>query len=267
MDGSGPPLLLIGDSLSTGVFASFPLGVPPSPEIQAKFLQLIFGNSHSLRVAQSNFSEYHNAATTTDADWGVRQAIGKLHHLQSSDIPLYLAAKWGGRLAHANEFAEKIPELYESKKEPEYILIWLGGNDFCKDHTRDHFEEEYTSLMKKLMKAYPDASFLLVPIPPIYQILAYNYEYSAALSCKKSRKSFCAPIFAKDRVERIEQFNQVISKVADIFSKEVDLVLAEKMASLKLEAADLSFDCFHPSIQGQKKFSSVISAAIKGFKP
>ncbi|MCB9228263.1 MAG: SGNH/GDSL hydrolase family protein [Deltaproteobacteria bacterium] len=273
--GKGPALLIIGDSLSSGVMASFPIGKSLPRRRMARFSEFFFGSDHSLEASQRIFSEYASSSLMTEAPWGIRHKIAEKYQLSSADIPVIRGFKWGARLMNAISFVSDMEQHYPYPKKAEFIFIWIGGNDFCRDRSPEEFEREYRILLTKTLKIHPDATFFISLLPKFHTILEHSFIYSPALSCVKMRKAFCSPIFRPDARFIIQAYNQAIEKVITEAGekqlkesgKHPGLYLISGMKELSLSQEDLCFDCFHPSIKGHQKFSEIFKQTIDDVIP
>ena len=255
-DGKGPALAVFGDSLSTGVLAETQFGIPIPADIVTVLNKMIFSNKFTMKAYQDQFSNYRYSAMTTDLDWGVRGHIAKKHSLDIKDVPVFLFSKWGGRTDHLDEFLADVHRLYKKRKPSEYVLIEIGGNDFCKKKTPDEFAKDYKVFFKKVLSLHPDSEILVADIPLITDTIKYKHSYSSVFSCEVFRKKLCQRVFYKDAASVLKQFNV---KIKDIVSEEMKknskIKFTKNLSQMTLQKNHLSADCFHPSVDAHKQFS------------
>lgn len=257
-NGSGPALSIFGDSLSTGVLASTTLGLVISGVTLDRFNRMFLGSKFSMKDYQSQFSEYRYSAMTTDLNWGLRHQIAEQHGLSTADIPVFLFSKWGGRTDHLEEFQVEIQDIYKSRKVSEYVLVQIGGNDYCKEKTAEKFRTDYKKFLNEVFKKHPESNIFIADIPPLPQLLNYSHKYSQTLSCTKFRQKFCKRLFYKDAEKVFAEFNQVIKEESNEAMEQYSNVKFSNLpGKMNLKSEDVAFDCFHPSHRGHEKLGEI----------
>jgi lysophospholipase L1-like esterase len=265
--GKGPALTVIGDSQSTGVLASTAMGEEPPGKIISSLLSFFYSNDPSMENLQEHFSEYRNSALASDESWGLRARIASTHHLTVKDIPLYLAAKWGGKVRDVPGLLGSLNQTYaQTGKKPAYVVVMLGANDLCNGESSALFEEHFAQALQLIAAAHPDSRFLIAAIPPLPQLLAYDHHYNATINCTQVRERFCPAIFADDFAEHYVAYNAAIERVVKQFrdDKHLNLVFVDGFRSMYFESQMLAFDCFHPSLAAQKQYAGFFTEAFSG---
>jgi hypothetical protein len=211
-----------------------------------------------MKYYQDFFSSYKLSAMTTDEDWGLRKEIANKHKLQTTDIPVYMFSKWGGRTDHLDEFVNDFNNIYLNRSPSEYVLIVIGGNDYCKKKTPEEFRNDYRKYLDKVLEIHPNSQIFISDIPPLPQLRKYDYKYSDTLSCTMIRHKLCKRMFFEDAIEVFLKFNLVIKEIYDEYSKKhSNIKFSNKASQLDLSRNDISFDCFHPSVLAHKKLSII----------
>ncbi|MBI2601446.1 MAG: SGNH/GDSL hydrolase family protein [Deltaproteobacteria bacterium] len=263
--GTGPALAVIGDSLSSGVLASTTLGEVPDRMLFNRFSRFIFGAYHDLEHIQGEFSELAHSATATDQSWGIRAQIAKRHGLETKDIPLYFSAQWGGRLLHVDKYLKHLETNYEARgKAAEYVVFLIGGNDYCRDIKEDIFDKQYDLKLNKILALHPQSTVMVTLLPQLTDIVKYNHIYSSVNSCEKFRMRYCKPIFEAYGPQRVVHYNESIIRAVNKYRRvfKGKIILPSQFESMILEKDDLSFDCFHLSLKGQKKVGEMYEEAF-----
>lgn len=266
-EGKGPALAVIGDSLSSGVLASTTLGQTPDRMLFNRLSRFIFGPYHDLEHIQGEFSELAHSATATDQSWGIRAQIAKHHGLETKDIPLYYSAQWGGRLMHVDKYLKHLEANYRERGKPaEYVVFLIGGNDYCRDVKEEIFDVQYDLKFKRILALHPESTIIVTLLPPITDIIKFNHIYSGVNSCEKFRIQYCKPIFESYGPQRVVHYNESMLRAVNKYRKvfKGKIVLASLFESAILERDDFSFDCFHLSLKGQKKFGEMYENAFWG---
>jgi lysophospholipase L1-like esterase len=257
-NGKGPALAVIGDSLSTGVLASTVLGGDLPPGALEQLTKMVLSNDHDMENVQGLFSELQNSSTSTDQDWGLRASIAKNLKLQAKDMPLYFAAKWGGRSSHISTYLEHLRANYAVRRKPaEYVVLMIGGNDFCYGSTPEEFQVSIEKKFPEILKLHPDSTVIVALTPIFTDILRYNHQYGTVLSCEKFRIQYCKKIFDPTRSNVAAGYNEALMRIVNYYRHVYPgkILLSSEFESMYMEADDLSFDCFHLSLKGQKKFA------------
>lgn len=264
-DVSKPFISTIGDSLTTGVFASSKLGYPPSVRIRDIFIRsLLSGNFHEA-LWQNKLSEYSYSATVGTADWTLRSFLAKQKNLKTIDLPIFVGARWGARLKDGKQYLQDFLLQYPNKKRPSHLVLMLGGNDYCRNAQLDNFTKEYQELTQAIIDTHPETSLVFVPIPRIPDAKRYSISYGPLISCQTIQKRFCPAMFEKTSENRFEEFNNQIQRIVEGHSAiptNQNIVFVESVRHMVLNEEDYAFDCFHLSMQGQKRIAKKIIEAL-----
>lgn len=260
----GPALAIIGDSLASGVLASTAMGGDLDRGLVNTLMQTLL-SAQSMEAVQGQLSELDKSAAASDQDWALRATIARPLNLTAKDIPLYYAAKWGGSTKNVPSYLEHLTRDYAERGRPaENVLVFIGGNDFCHSEPLEVFQKQYDQSLQDILKLHPKSNVLVALLPPIDDILKYDFVYSPALSCVRMRTSYCKPIFGPDSETIIESYNDIIRRTVQRYRHVYagKIYLAGSFESMFLTEEDLSFDCFHVSLQGQKKFAEYFEETL-----
>jgi len=144
---------------------------------------------------------------------------------------------------------------------PEYITILMGSNDACRDSLPEMteltvFEIQFRSAMDTLNTT--DAQILVAGLPDIYQLYDVGIDrggctflWSIASICRALTGSNAA-----DRLvfrQRVLDYNEILERVAS----EYDQLYTSSVFDVQFTDADVAADCFHPSLEGQKRLANV----------
>lgn len=257
-----PLLVVYGDSISTGVLANTSLGQNIDNSLLTQLGNYIKAGEYNANGFQTNLANQPLAAATTDADYGLRSAIAAKTGVTASEVGVVSFAKFGAKAVDIPEMLARWnqEEANTIKRKPDYILVALGGNDFCSDMTVEDISRTFNEQIDAIQKSAPDAQLIISPAPPVQQLAGIDFTYGPAisqitgeeLSCKKFREQACKRVYEPDAAARLEGINQGIQAAFDAQkAKGAKVSLASGVLEWKIVAEELAFDCFHPSQKGQ----------------
>ncbi len=270
-----PSLAILGDSISTGVLASTNFGQLPGQKIYTKLGSYISSAKFSADAFQKEFSEPKHAAATTAEDWGLPKKIALMADADLETLKVFPELKFGGRLMHVPSAIKSLQETYKKKNEgkpADYVFVMFGGNDFCANKSKDEFSDEFAKAMSLIKESHPESTVIISKVAPMQHLKKYEHTYKTKIAgvetnlftCKDFRKKYCKAFYSENIEERINDYNAVISEKAPKAQEGFGgkILIAEKVAELDFNAEALSFDCFHPSLAGQKTLGEAIHASF-----
>ena len=267
-DGPGPSLAVIGDSISTGVLSDTYFGQSLSIAYTTELLRWLFTGFDPIGF-QDQFSNLTKSFAATDQDWGLRGYIAKKHGFaHATSIPVYMAAKFGGRLVNVGGMLSRLEDLYAKiGKVPEYVSFLIGANDFCESKGPDDFEEGYTQVLEAIMEVHPHSTLIIGYVPDVPSLAFHQHRYGPFFSCRTTRQVYCPPLLKEENAgaSRLQAFNAAIERASQTAVQHngfQGIVRLARGTDFSLEASDLAFDCFHPSEQGQQKFAAAMGEAV-----
>lgn len=275
LDPAKPLLVVYGDSISTGVLANTTLGQNPDNSLALSLVDYVKEQEYNAAGFQENLSNLDLAVSSTTEPYGIRASLATLTGITAPEIGLMSFAKFGAK-------ARDLPAMFNRwktenqntiQKKPDYILVMLGGNDFCSDFTVEEILRDYTEQTNAIHADAPDAQMIIVPAPPADQVSALDHTYGAALTsvigeeftCKKFRDSLCKqvngdPAAVKARVAAINTGIQ--TQASALSAAGANVTFVDGMLNWQIKAEDLAVDCFHPSQAGQAMIGSFIQSAL-----
>ena len=179
----------------------------------------------------------------------------------------------------------QIPLFLESKSHVDFVVINVGGNDFCSNNFQQEvFVESYKQVLTALYNYSSKPIILLVPPPnvvkvftalkddsPAFAILDEETQAKPAFTCGDIRWVFC-PRAALNRpnlssqahvIESIiEGISKAVSEVQDQ-SEAKRIFIAEQMVNLEITPDIIGIDCFHPNKEGYIKIAETTFKAIE----
>ncbi len=267
-------LAVFGDSISTGILADTRLGRGIGSRAGEIVAKMFSGDVTSRLEAQRALARPEVAAVSTMEPYGLRSSVARKKGLSVDQVDFVNLAQFG---AVSGEIPLMLDQLKTVEgnlgKKADVIFMMLGSNDFCSDSSIDDFRSSYESGLAYLLKEHPEAHYILTPIPGIDQLAPIDYTYipafpgtsGAILSCNTLHKDYCPRVNAPDAAERLQSMNVVILEAAE---KMKALVGAERVTSVtrlidwQIQRDQLSFDCFHPSADGQRALGELIGEAL-----
>jgi len=268
-----PLLVVYGDSISTGVLGNTALGQNIDNSLLMQLGNYIKDGQYNANGFQSNLANQPLAAATTEAEYGLRSAIAAKSGLTPADIGVVSFSKFGGKAVDIPEMLSRwnVEEANTIMRKPDYILVALGGNDFCSDMTVEDISRTFNEQIDAIQKSAPDAQIIISPAPPVHQLVGIDFTYGPTisqitgeeLSCKKFREQACKRVYEPDAETRLNGINQGIQAAFEAQkAKGAKVSLASGVLEWKLNAEELAFDCFHPSQKGQASLGSYWQQAL-----
>ncbi|WP_176736473.1 SGNH/GDSL hydrolase family protein [Oligoflexus tunisiensis] len=262
-----PLLVVYGDSISTGVLANTSLGKNIDNALLVQLANYIKAGEYNTIGFQTNLSNPTLAAATTEADHGLRQAIAAKAGLTPAEVGVVSFAKFGAKSVDIPEMLARWnqEESQTIKRKPDYILVALGGNDFCSDMTVEQISSAFNEQIDAIQQSAPDAQLIISPAPPVHQLAGIDFTYGPAisqitgeeLSCRKFREQACPRVYEPDAAERLNGINQGIQAAFEAQkAKGAKVSLASGVLNWTIAPDELAFDCFHPSQKGQATLGS-----------
>ena len=249
-------------------------GFRPDASLGAQLSKLLNAGALSQEQAQTILSNPNVAAATTDQAYGVRATIANSRGLTPTDVDVISLARFGAKASDMEDMqADLSAQLGQTQgRQPAYIYIMLGGNDFCSDAPTTDFRTRYQERVMAIHDQYPAAHYIIVPVPPADQLAAIDHSYGPALpglgggelSCKSLRQKSCPNIYKPEAAQRVQEINAAVNDVQSqlaLTGARVDYVA--DFAQWPIQADELSIDCFHPSAKGQEAIGRFVSEAVK----
>lgn len=269
-----PLLVVYGDSISTGVLANTRLGQNIDESLLVQLANYIKSGQYKPQVFQTNLANQPLAASTTDSEYGMRSAIAGKAGLTPAEIGVVSFAKFGAKAVDIPEMLARWnqEEAHTLHRKPDYILVALGGNDFCSPMTVEDINRTFQEQIDALQKSAPDAQLIISPAPPVHQLAGIDFTYGPTisqitgeeLSCKKFREQACPRVYEPDAEARLNAINQgILAAYEAQKSKGAKVTFASGVLDWKITAEELAFDCFHPSQQGQKTLGGYWQQALQ----
>jgi lysophospholipase L1-like esterase len=268
-----PLLVVYGDSISTGVLANTSLGKNIDNSLLLQLGNTIKAGQYNATSFQTNLANQNIAAATTDADYGLRSAIAARAGVTAAEVGVVSFAKFGAKAVDIPEMLARWKQEEETsiKRKPDYILVALGGNDFCSDMSVADITRTFEQQIDAIQQSAPEAQLIISPAPPVHQLAALDFTYGPAisqitgeeLSCKKFRTQACKRVYDADAASRLQGINQGIQAAFEAQkAKGAKVSLATGVLEWSIVPEELAFDCFHPSQKGQATLGGYWSSAL-----
>lgn len=275
-------MAIVGDSISTGLFANTLLGERlPS----GTALKVLWSLSNYLKNGASMDFEYldrQHAATHITAFGGTQpyshaQKIRDLFGLKAEDFPVNNVARASAASVDALPQIEKLRSLYAQRPEQraDYVIFALGNNDLCDSVSLDDFRDNYRRALWDVLWLHPNADvlvFSLVDLPAVIREvtddrIAFMYDSvlnkNNPISCGQLRNmtKICKKI-TKDRdgLALFSEYNRVVQDVVAEFRSTFSgriMLAGESGSPYVITANDVAADCFHPSVNGHRKIAEL----------
>lgn len=265
-----PTLVVLGDSISTGVLANTELKQTLSFDFWKQVLALLFSKWSDPASVHATLSNPDLAAPTTGAGFGLRASLQEAHGTAALGVLSF--AKFGARAKHVLPMLENLAEHENTMlgRKAEFIFLMIGGNDFCSKASIEDFKADYEVVLSNLESSHPESRFVIAPLPPVHQLadlrgsvkIRDKRGLTRFVSCETLRRDSCPRIYDSDARERTEAINQVIQ---DAFQnmRTVQKVYARGIKDWTVRSEELAVDCFHPSSKGQLSIAAALKQAIQ----
>lgn len=268
-----PLVVIYGDSISTGVLANTNLGQNIDSSLLQQIGNYIKDGRYNAEGFQTNLANQDLAAATTANPYGIRAAVAAKTGVTPAEVGVVSFAKFGAKAVDIPEMVSRWnqEESATIHRKPDYIVVALGGNDFCSEMTVEQISKTFSEQIDAVQKTAPNAALIIAPAPPVYQLAAIDFTYGPAisqitgeeLSCKKFREQFCKRVYDVDAKARLDGINQGIQAAFDQQkAKGAKVTLASGVLSWNIVKEELAFDCFHPSEKGQATLGGYWSQAL-----
>lgn len=194
---------LIGDSISTGVFASTDLGSWPKnldhyfakvfsrmvkDHSGSKFAKEFTEVAHSVNDEQ----EQANRAISTEEAWGLRHTLAIANQLEDKDVDVFLSARFGAQLADAPKLLETLAQDYEKSVSKgfhaSHVILMLGANNFCAGFKREGIERDLDAAINGVVKLHPGSRIVVASVPPVTALRDFDYRYRVNIELSQKTK-------------------------------------------------------------------------------
>lgn len=176
----------------------------------------------------------------------------------------------------------QLPKLIESDAHIDYIVINIGGNDFCSMNLdMNVFEKKYREVLTKLYNYKSQPIVMIAGVPDVVRLFKSVSETKDAFhlksdvmgnydfSCGEIRWMFCprAAAFKDDLTMQSQVINDMTNTIQNIIDsidpQRKKLFFAKGLSDLEIDESKVSIDCFHANIDGYKTISEITFSAVK----
>jgi len=208
--------------------------------------------------------------TNFDMSWSTGTSGKVISHYQRLskvyDVKAVNRAKAG---SHVLQTLEQIKEAVSEATRPiDYITMMVGSNDLCGWPLEDNgtYLDDYTKNLREsigtAIEHNSDVKILISSLPNIERLYEVGKEIRYCRAVWGTGR-VCPNILsprAKNReiyFERWHLLNREISNIAN--DNHTNIIFTEEVSKYEFTREDVSrWDCFHPSVQGQKRISEAL---------
>lgn len=279
-------LAVLGDSLAAGSLAKTEIGGTLSPgdfATLAHVLQDLNNHPDDVQRIANNFNETFSAPDETAFE-GVRDYSfwKRLEQATGQKVDVRRYAVPGADTLTLGEQIEKMKSDNQSSK-PQYIVVHVGGNDWCNMRAVDEFKKSFTENLNAIAMENPEARILVMPVPDLTKVLSIADTVAVKGTFNSKESSFkCSDVQSKIQMctrrgvafgatpesfapqyKELESYNASITEAVNSLATAVPqfkgkiAVASSYAAGEGFESAWLGVDCFHPSAKGQNKIADV----------
>ena len=298
-------MLILGDSIATGVLIDTKIGDPLEPSFSGNTLSLELSKENTLNLDLNLLmaGENINNSYVVESINGLEQNYKKnpSAFFGGVDFPndqVSLSAKLGlnsNRVINAaisgyrtsDVLNKALPDFTNQKKDDvDLVVLEIGANDFCSSldpiELKSQFTENYSGILRKLSLIKSKPKVLIIPIPDIPNILSEASDRTAlsvavppftegSVSCQELQQNYC-PRFRdygiSEGVALASELNKIIEELVDKFNddKDVRFKLVSGVAERNAFTSEmLSIDCFHFGDAGHRILSNLSYEAYMNF--
>ena len=174
-------LVVLGDSISTGVFADSKL----EGEVDGTFLDSIHSlipdiasvlsiitNTSSEQFTHEDLQEQFGRPNLTA--WNGDESWSHVNRLKDRghDVEAINLAVVGDRIEDATSQLDQLEQEYQQGnfEKANYIVLQFGANDFCGGTIASNFEQSLTQTLDQINTSHPDAVVLVLGLPAIDKV-------------------------------------------------------------------------------------------------
>ena len=291
MDTAETNLVILGDSISVGLFSDSIIGKDLSKDSRTQFIDsLIVGGSFSkaLVLLDSYYKKYGNGAFSRS------QAEQSLFTLMKTDDPNIAVNNLGVSGSTVSQLEGQFNLLDKELLEKiNYFVIVIGNNDICGHYKNPKFKEDFKSkllnIVFNLYSKFKKSQIFLLPAFNVSGLLKFqdknlssSFEKLLTISnsktCDDLQKQMC-PLFSdtSKSIEDIDtlrtEINLIIKEATEYaapktkdhesFSFKDRVFYVDTLEELELKESFLAIDCFHPSAKAHTIMGKTIYDFIK----
>lgn len=288
---------VIGDSMAQGSFAETTLG-HPFPKHYAKFYdrhlhhlaQLKFAPSLAIRSRLGRlmgkvFEDFwYSYSFIANPVWGLSAKFQQ--HFPSAQIHIHSRALMA---ATSGVVQEQVQALFAKDIAYDYFFFAIGANDVCSADkiSPESFGKNLTTAFDQI-RSRSTAPIYVLEVSPLHKVMAatdtqgqsildrpidysefYRHFGPSALvarvgllprNCREHIQIECPyGINAQSLEATVAQYNAQLITSAQRFP---DIHVVQLDQNTQIQDRDLAADCFHPNVEGQKKFFETIELPL-----
>ncbi len=286
----GPPLVIFGDSVASGMFADTNLGDNATNDQARQFAELVKIKTSTSPESLDYFKAVQRVSAKPEKTaFAGRESYSYSARLQQQTGKKYAVWNFAVPGTTTETMQEQIPRAKEtpafsSDNEP-LIIFHMGANDFC-DRRLGVFRETYAKRLQEIADLNPKSKIMTLMIPNVPDVLsrpdrvAYRLP-GRDLTCKQMREElgFCAKVainvgqsksdiqpFHAELAEMNKAIKEETEKLASRLNKIGKIIYADYNFA-DLTDAHLAIDCFHPSSKGQEGLAELTWPRFKQLVP
>lgn len=266
-------LVVIGDSLANGVFASTHLGQDPAllvNDVLGVFSKVIVGDVslQSDEMRKEGRDSSRSAFLSNTNGWSIPQQIAHAGSLETIKI---IDHALNG--AQSSTGFEEVSGMEATKADGARIFLMNRiGNDYCNEKTVEVFKEKYRTVVGQLLETFEMQQLVLFNLAPV-QILR-NGEFEEKFSFQDirlkissadgMRRKYCPSLYKDDYLVRAAQMNAAVDEIVSGFQANNDKIRLIRLDGMGIQREDVAIDGFHLSEKGQRKIADEFA---KQWKP
>lgn len=287
-------MAIFGDSIAVGMFADTVNGGELTGDQRGRFMaaqslmsSLPADAPELVQKLQELGEAPKYSAWSGEAAWSHKKRIEALtgkslvvHRfaIQGSD-----SESLGAQIFEAREFYAK-----RNKSPADYVVLVVGGNDFCNNRPLEQFRGNLQFRLYQLLKTHPTSKVIVTHVPDVVSVMTlpeakafsiYGHNVtcsqirSIAQLCQASGLSSGSTSAEKDSGRaRIAAMNAIIDEQVGwqrdgrgSFPRYAGRISSAPLPQgpYTVDHSILAADCFHPNAQGQQLFAEYTWAAAK----
>ncbi len=197
-------LVVIGDSISSGVLANTELGdagditrTVNQAIVKAEFAYDKYIKGGALGLAEFDKAFQASASLPqlslyfTKQPWGLRAKLAALHQLTPAQTMVAGVFAWGTRYASVPKMIKVLEQkpVYADGEDRQfaaaaidYVALSFGGNDYCHGDSAETFDKNLRDSVRVITEYAPQAKLILAKVPNMQRLQQVDHQYKLQFS-------------------------------------------------------------------------------------
>lgn len=273
-------LVVLGDSVASGMFANTTLGKELSADQAQRFLKIYRLSKEMDPHSEAFYVEAQKIGASPDdtAFAGIRDYSfsRRMEASKKEAIGIDRYAVSGATTdTMKSETARLNADQKDRAKPATLVVLHIGANDFCDRTPLENFKSNFRKRLSEILGTIGDAPLLILGVPDVPKILSFPDQVAfdalgTKVLCSDVRQSLkmCGKrdIAAGASDTELAPHEADVKAMNDAMVAEIDGAIQasvgkarikyKRYESAKIEPSMLAIDCFHPSMEAQSNIAA-----------